>query len=528
MRLEITCSDRLGICQEVLTILREYEIDLRGIEVDPVGKIYLSFPSLEFSEFQLLMPRIRRIPNVEDVKTVSYLPSEREHFEFNLLLSTLPNPVVSIDDKGRIDIANAAASALLKQDKDALRGELVADHIAGFPTRWFDKHPEEPLLEVIQLGTKWYNAQILPVWVKDTDNELAFAGAVIHGHSQPLPPNREKKDETSPFDSVMSQHGSIKRILRDAARMAQLDAPLLLEGETGVGKELIARACHQAGCRAEKPFLAVNCGALPDNVAESELFGYGPGIFTHHPQGKKGIFEQANGGTVLLDSIGDMSQELQAKLLRFLEDGRFRRIGEEQMVHVDVRLICLARGELLERVEQGSFREDLYYRLNVLSLHLPPLRERKGDVAMLTEHFVHKFCVQLQRPLVQVSKRCLDYLIDYNWPGNVRQLENTLFRSISMLEKDTLEPDDIKLPESSPVLENVAIDLDEDSLETAVKRFESSLLRRLYPSYPSTRQLAKKLGLSHTAIANKLREYGIGRQRRSPRRKDNDTDGAGS
>src|SRR5690554_2503912 len=331
-------------------------------------------------------------------------------------------------------------------------------------------------------------------------------------------------EESSSFDTVLTQHAGLKRVLRDAARMAQLHAPLLLEGETGVGKELVARACHESSSRAEQPFLAVNCGALPDNVAESELFGYGPGIFTHHPHGKKGIFEQANGGTVLLDSVADMSQELQAKLLRFLEDGTFRRIGEEQMVNVDIRLICLARGELLEKVEQGSFREDLYYRLNVLSLYLPPLRERKGDLALLTEHFVYKFCSALQRPMAQVSKSCMKHLSEYSWPGNVRQLENTLYRAVSMLEGNTLEPEHILLPDMTPSFEPLAIDLGEESLETAVKRFESSLLKRLYPSYPSTRQLASKLGLSHTAIANKLREYGIGKQRRTAKRTINDTD----
>src|SRR5690554_6454802 len=433
MRLEITCSDRLGICQEVLTILREYEIDLRGIEVDPVGKIYLSFPSLEFDELRMLMPKIRLIPNVEDVKTVSYLPFEREHFEFNLLLNALPNPVLSVDDKGRIDIANSSVTTLLKQTKEQLRGELIADWSSGFPRRWLEQKPTEPIAEKIQLGGTWYQAQVLPVWLNYKKGDSAFAGAVIHCQAEPIPASSLTNEESSAFDTVLTQHAGVRRILRDAARMAQLTAPLLLEGETGVGKELIARACHEASSRATEPFLAVNCGALPDNVAESELFGYGPGIFSHHPQGKKGIFEQANGGTVLLDSVADMSQELQAKLLRFLEDGKFRRIGEEQMVSVDVRLICLARGELLERVETGDFREDLYYRLNVLSLHLPPLRERRGDVSLLAEYFVRKFCQQLNRPLARLSDSCKEKLNEYSWPGNIRQLENTLYRSVSML-----------------------------------------------------------------------------------------------
>lgn len=515
MRLEIICNDRLGLCQDVLSILRENEIDLKGIEVDPVGKIFLNFPSLEFAEFQLLMSKIRRIPNVQDVKTISYMPTEREHYEFNLLLSTLPNPVISVDSKGRVDVINSAAAALLDADKSELKGTQVNEIVAGMNLqRWIDKKPRETKNEYLQLGSANYRANILPIWVNDADGEPSFAGAVIHCQSEPVPIQAGCSDANSPFTQLLTQHASMKRLLKDAERMAQLDVPLLIEGETGVGKELFARACHQAGNRSEQPFLAVNCGALPDNVAESELFGYGADVFSHHPQGKKGIFEQANGGTVLLDSVGDMSQELQAKLLRFLEDGRFRRIGEEQMVKVDIRLVCLARGDLLDRVEAGSFREDLYYRLNVLSLQLPPLRERKGDVALLADHFVYKFCQQLQRPPVRIAPSTREYLNQYSWPGNVRQLENTLFRSLSMLEKEILEPGDINLPEMPTMPDQLNIDLDEGSLEDAVKRFESTLLRRLYPSYPSTRQLARKLGLSHTAIANKLRDYGIGKQRR--------------
>lgn len=514
MRLEITCRDRLGICQDVLTILREYEIDLRGIEVDPVGKIFLSFPSMAFEELQMLMPKIRLIPNVEDVKTVAYLPFEREHFEFKVLLNALPNPVLSVDHKGRIDIANHSVTALLKTTDKALRGEYLTDYAAGFPRRWLAEQPKEPTAEKLELGGRWYSAQILPIWLNDQSGEPAFAGAVIHCHAKPIPSSRVTHEETCAFNKVLTQHPGLKRVLRDAARMAQLNAPLLLEGETGVGKELVARACHESSSRAGEPFLAVNCGALPDNVAESELFGYGPGIFSHHPNGKKGIFEQADGGTVLLDSVADMSPELQAKLLRFLEDGRFRRIGEEQMVAVNVRLICLARGELLEKVEQGQFREDLYYRLNVLSLYIPPLRERKGDIELLTDHFVYQFCTALERPIASVSDACLKHLSNYSWPGNVRQLENTIYRAVSMLEGDELESEHILLPDMTPSFEPLAIELGEETLDEAVKRFESSLLKRLYPSYPSTRQLASKLGLSHTAIANKLREYGIGKQRR--------------
>lgn len=516
MRLEITCQDRLGLCQEVLAILRENEIDLRGIEVDPIGKIFLNFPAMEFADFQALMPKIRRIPNVEDVKTTSYMPSEREHYEFNLLLSTLPNPVISVDAKGHIDVINAAGAALLTTDKNALKGELVDDWLGGFSIqRWLERKPTDADNAQVKCGRSSYYANLFPIWLTDDEGEPIFAGAVIHCQSEPIAVPSLSSPTAAAFAGILTQHTGMRKVLKDAERMASLDVPLLIEGETGVGKELLARACHKASSRGDKPFLAVNCGALPDNVAESELFGYGASIFDNHPDGKKGIFEQAAGGVVLLDSVADMSRELQAKLLRFIQDGTFRRIGEEAEVSVDVRVICSARGALIDRVESGDFREDLYYRLNVLNLMLPPLRERRGDILLLAGHFLQQACQRLGRPLVGLSSGARNLLNQYSWPGNIRQLENTLFRAVSMLEGEQLEASDIQLPEAPPLASGIDIDLEQTSLEEAVKTFEASLLRRLYPNYPSTRQLARKLGLSHTAIANKLREYGIGKQRKN-------------
>ncbi len=515
MRLEITCDDRLGIAQDVLQILRDHEIDLRGIEVDPKGKIYLNFPELEFEDFQHLMPEIRRIPNVKDVKTISIMPSEREHFEFKLLLNKLPDPILTVDTRGVIDIANEAAQMVFGDQCTQLSGTSISQWLTGFSViRWLEKQPQEPTTQQISAGGSKYFADLLPTWVSDADGSRQFAGAVITCKPQPLVQQWQRGGHHDAFKQILGEHSSMKKLLKEAARMAELNVPLLIQGETGVGKELLARACHQASQRAAKPFLAINCAALPDNVAESELFGHGKGSLGPYTEAKKGIFEQANGGTVLLDAVGEMSNGLQAKLLRFIQDGRFRRIGEEDEVTVDVRIICSTQDDLYERVEAGAFREDLYYRLNVLTLQIPPLRERKSDINLLADHFMVQSCQRLSRSMMFMTRAAREALQRYQWPGNVRQLENVLFRSISMAEGDTLNVGDIHLPDTERLHENVAVDLEEESLEEAVKKFEATILRRLYPSYPSTRQLAKKLGLSHTAVANKLREYGIGKSRR--------------
>ena len=289
--------------------------------------------------------------------------------------------------------------------------------------------------------------------------------------------------------------------------MAELEGHILLFGETGTGKEMFARACHNNSRRADAPFLALNCAALPDNVAETELFGYGPGAFGQS-EAKAGLLEQAQGGTLYLDEVGGMSAQMQNKLLRVLEDSAFRRIGDGSLVPIDVRIICSTQKDLGQLVHEGEFREDLFYRLNVLSLAIPPMRERRADIVPLAEHFIRQHSIKLGQRPPKIAKDCVDFLQHYPWPGNVRQLENTLYRAVSLSDEEHISKAMLQLPQSAGFQEEFINNFDA-SLEEQVKSFEKNLLRRLYPSYPSTRQLAKKLGLSHTAIANKLREYGI-------------------
>ena len=518
MRLKILCEERLGICAEVLDILVNHKIDLRGIEIDPNGQIFLNFPTVEFDEFQHLMPEIRLIPGIHDVSLIPYMPIEREQQELHTLLKTLPEPVVSIDSKGYVVIANEAALDILQLPEDEVKNKLLKNWVKGFNfNKWLsDDHPRTQSSHM-QLKGRTFLADVYPIQVPDESEngvEDLFAGAVITFKS----PERLGRQmtayhqQTGEFDMLIAESQAMKKVIRQAKRMSGLDAPLLITGETGTGKELLAKSCHQHSLRKDKPFLVLNCAALPDNVAESELFGYAAGAFEGATQAKKGILELAEGGTVFLDEIGDMSKVLQSKFLRLLQDGTYRRVGDEKEYKSDVRIICSTQKDLLNLCQDGTFREDLFYRLNVLTLHIPPLRERKSDVLPMAERFIARFA-EPQRRRIRLSKACQNALQQYPWPGNVRQMENSLLRAVSLAEGDELEPEHLQLPSFSSgwgyVDENF-----EGTLEEAMKRFESELLRRLYPAYPSSRQLGKKLGVSHTAVANKLREYNIGKHSR--------------
>ena len=512
MRLEIGCQDRVGIAQNVLAIFVERGIDLRGIELKQPGKIFINIPDLEFSELQDFMPQLRLIDGVVDVKTTPYMPSERERNEFETLVKTFPDPFISVDTKGQVRMVNNVASQIMCETIENIVGEHVSTWLKGFNfTRWLDG--EEVLAQTrrIKFQDDDFVADIIPIHVAEGDEAQVLAGAVLILKSEARLGQQIsafKKANDNNFAGIQANSSAMRKLLREAKRMALLDSSMLIVGETGTGKELLARACHSASDRADKPFMTLSCAALPDDAAETELFGVGA---TGDANAKRGIFESADGGTIFFDEVGEMSAKLQTKVLRVIQDGTFRRIDDEKEIKVNVRIISSTNRDLLNMVSLGEFREDLYYRLNVLGLNIPSVRERRADIVPLAELFVAKFGQRIGKTHISFDKECLEFIEHYPWPGNVRQLENVLIRAVSLIEGNVIMTSHLQLP--AYTREHGYLEQDfEGTLDAAVKNFEADLLRKLYPAYPSTRQLAKKLGLSHTAIANKLRDYDINKK----------------
>jgi len=512
MRLEIGCHDRVGIAQDVLGIFVEREIDLRGIELKQPGKIFINIPDLEFSELQTCMPQLRLIEGVIDVKTTPYMPSERERNELSTLIKTFPDPFISIDAKGNVRIINNITASLMGTSEDKIVGEHIGNWLKGFNfNRWLDS--EEVLAQTRRLKfiDDDYVADIMPIHVSDNTGAPVLAGAVLILKSEVRLGQQIsafKQANENNFAGIQASSGAMRKVVREAKRMALLDSSMLIAGETGTGKELIAHACHAASDRTDNAFMTLNCASLPDDAAETELFGIGTQSSDNN---KRGLFELADGGTIFLDEVGEMSPKLQTKLLRVIQDGIFRRVDDEAEITVNVRIISSTNRDLLAMVSQGEFREDLYYRLNVLGLNIPSLRERRSDIIPLAEFFIAKFGQRLGKTNITLSDDCRDFIEHYPWPGNVRQLENVLIRAVSLMEGSIIMTNHLQLP--AYTREHGYLEQEfEGTLDAAVKGFEADLLRKLYPAYPSTRQLAKKLGLSHTAIANKLREYDINKK----------------
>jgi len=313
------------------------------------------------------------------------------------------------------------------------------------------------------------------------------------------------------FDEILHASTTMQQAIAMAKRCAVTESTVLIRGETGTGKELFAKALHAGSPRATKIFLALNCAALPENLLESELFGYEDGAFTGASRGgKAGLFELSNGGTLFLDEIGEISPHVQAKLLRVLQEHKIRRIGSKKEISLDVRIIAATNQDLEKMLHDGSFRDDLYYRLNVVPLFLPPLRERREDISLLVPAFLQQYAKRLNRDTLTISSEAMAALMQYDWPGNIRELENRIERAVNLVEGRCIQIEDIVM-DSKKTSASISTECAEGkkTLREILGETEKKILCQALCHYHTSRKLARVLGISHTGVIQKLHKYGL-------------------
>ncbi len=319
-------------------------------------------------------------------------------------------------------------------------------------------------------------------------------------------------DKKYGFPNIVGNSKGMQEILALVKRVAPSRATVLVTGESGTGKELIARAIHQVSPRAANSFVSVNCAALTETLLESELFGHERGAFTHAVAMRKGRFELADGGTLFLDEVAEMSPALQVKLLRVLQEMEFERVGGNRTIKVDVRMVAASNRDLKEEVEAGRFREDLFYRLNVVHLQMPPLRQRQEDIPLLAAHFIHKYVQENLRDKMRITPEALKLLGQYSWPGNVRELENVMERAVILCHDSLITPQDLP-KELAPAAEEAAVDIDRlvplgIPLPEALERIEEQMIRRaLEQSGHVQVRAAEMLGITKSLLQYKLKKY---------------------
>ncbi len=326
---------------------------------------------------------------------------------------------------------------------------------------------------------------------------------------------KSKLNSTYRFENIIGVSGKMQQVFQKVAKVAYSDATVLIRGESGTGKELIARALHYQSKQKNQALVEINCASIPENLLESELFGHEKGAFTGAYKMKKGKFEVANKGTLFLDEIGDLPSALQAKLLRVLQEKRFNRVGGVENIEVDVRMIAATNADLEKKMQEGTFREDLYYRLNVIPVIIPPLRDRLEDIGPLTDHFIQKYAEKDNRKVSGISDDARKVLMSYEWPGNVRELENALENAVVMCEGDYIDGDD--LPAylkgakniQSPLL-NIIMDDVTLSYREKLEACEREIIRQaLIETQNNKTKAAKTLGFTLRTLRNKAKKYSL-------------------
>ncbi|MFH2050665.1 MAG: sigma-54 dependent transcriptional regulator [bacterium] len=360
----------------------------------------------------------------------------------------------------------------------------------------------EHAVKAIKFGA--YDFLIKPVIPDTIEHILNRISEIL---SLRLQNNLMKTDLEHKFQNIIGKSKVMKEIFDLIQSVAKARSTIMITGDSGTGKELVARAIHYSSDRREMPFVTLNCAALPENLVETELFGHEKGAFTDAKKTHRGKFELADGGTLLLDEISEMPYNLQSKLLRVIQEREFERVGSGTPISVDVRIIATSNRNLKEFIAKGKFREDLFYRLNVIPIHMTPLEDRKEDIKLLVDHFIHKFNIENNRNVVGIDQSAFNLLLSYHWPGNVRELENVIERAVVTGNSDTLTEDDFPIELAlGRVGENVP------NLKIPMKLEEGSkylILKTLEKYNGNKTRAAEALGVSARTIRNKLMEYGL-------------------
>jgi len=325
---------------------------------------------------------------------------------------------------------------------------------------------------------------------------------------------KRKLSTQKSFETIIGSNEKMKKVIEQAKCVADTDTTVLIQGESGVGKEVIANAIHQASRRKDGPFVAVNCGAIPLGLIESELFGHEKGSFTDAKETKPGKFEQANGGTLFLDELGELPLDAQVKLLRVLEEKKITRIGGIKPISVDVRILSATNNNLEERVQKGSFRLDLYYRLNIFPIQIPPLRERKDDIPLFIEYFINKFNNELDLHVKNMSKQAVDQLLNYDWPGNIRDLQNAIHSAMILCREETITSAHLPMRiKGYPLIDATKLEFDsglDENLKSIHSKLEKDLIvEALNKCNYNRTEAANLLKISRKTLFNKMKQHNL-------------------
>ncbi|HEY3368251.1 MAG TPA: sigma 54-interacting transcriptional regulator [Symbiobacteriaceae bacterium] len=501
-RWRIATENRVGMALDVLTIISGAGIDIGAMEVLPG----LAFLRLEGTLTEAVKERLLAMPGVVAVEPVPLLPQEERQQEVDAVLEAVSDGVLVVRPGGAVAGLNPAAARILAITEQKAIGQEAAAVLGT------DR--------LLHIGSAFDNEEVRVQTPRGRLHYVASGRALgdSDGHTGIVLALKSMQEARALVHSLTRPQGmgfaditSSSKLMADVIRLAQaacrVDATVLLQGESGTGKEIFARAIHSESGRGQGPFVPINCAALPETLLESELFGYEEGSFTGAKRGgKQGIFEFAHGGTVFLDEVGELPGHLQAKLLRALQEGRVRRVGGREEIPVDVRVLAATNRNLRSMVADRQFRDDLYYRLNVIPIVIPPLRERQEDIDALSDHMINKWSARMGREAPALSAEARRRLHEYPWPGNVRELENAVERALALTLGPEIGPEQLMLEGAAGTGPTPAA---QGTLRERLAEVERQILADMMTRTGSARRAAQALDVSHTTILNKLHKLGL-------------------
>lgn len=475
---------------------------------------------IELLQSDLLPRNAAELEKIDDILEENVITADQ-------IFDSIGSGLIVVNDKGIITLCNKMAEELTGFERQYLIGKNVFEVIEGIDLKVFITKNTQRVMEKRVIGKKTVklilNAmstnegivgysiildEILeenPIYAEDSFCLPRVPVNVVRARKVGRP------NSDGSFDGIIGISDKFIAALDVAAKAAATASTVMIRGESGTGKEIVAQAIHRAGPRADRAFIKVNCPAIPANLMESELFGHEKGSFTGALYQKVGKFELADGGSIFLDEIGELTPDMQAKILRVLQEREFERVGGNKTIKVDVRILSATHRDLEDMVARGKFREDLYYRLNVVPILLPCLKERREDIPYLAEHFLENLCKQLKKPKKHFSKEVMRYFYNYDWPGNVRELSNAIERALNLTEDDIIQVWDLPhhITGNTPNRHQSLINFDAEGEMADFSEYEKQIIKKALERHKSFNAAGKVLGITHKTVAAKARKYGI-------------------
>jgi len=497
-------EDKPHLTYKILSVLYKYDVGITWMEVYAYVA-YLNLNPVDDITFEKIKIDIMSLDEWSSIEEISLFPFEEKETDMKNVLDIIPHGVTITNKYGDIKYINnyAAEKIFLSGNRD-ITGVNIKKYLDyNKLTTSLNNQNNKKLLvkERMEIGNQLYEVKLQII----SNEENVLSGYLISFYDIDNSDLISRYDNPITFDDIIAESNKMLDVINQGKLYSGSDSPVLITGESGTGKELFARSIHNESRRKEKPFIAINCAAIPDQLLESELFGYDPGTFTGGiKEGKAGIFEVASGGTVFLDEIGEMAPHLQAKLLRVLQEKMVRRVGSPKEVSIDIRLISATNQNIDVMVQNKEFRLDLLFRINIFNIEIPPLRDRKEDLPILVEHFTRIYSKRYNKSIKGIDQDAMRKLINYNWPGNVREFQNVLERAIALTTSKNIRDKDIILSYNL-----MTEDFTGGSLTESVEKLEKKMIIESLKTSKSIREAARNLDVTHTLLINRMKKYNI-------------------